>query len=723
MISTFVFAYFGANDTDIIKVYSVFIVVLSLWIIINFYNSSPKTFLKIWGYLFTLSFAYFFTLSFAYFKHEGECLMGYLESVRVLFIVFILVTLLLGGAIIAVKVINRWREKKEEKAWFSEIRDKLPRSRLKEAGISTSFKGKLFYEQETVLDTMQRDFNAFNIIGIQGGWGTGKTFVVAKFKEHLEQNERDKECEFVFVDLLACRLDAIDALLIGKVETILRKRGMLPFVSKELDIMLGNNRIWNSAKYFFLERSNFSSITLREIGDELKSADITAVIVFEDVDRIDNRDMLNKIFGIAEAMAGDHIKIIFQYNQEYLRRHEFPEKYLEKYIPHVINVRHPRFYETLIHLVENGIGLKYKNEFALGVDKFKFLGGSLSIPVLNKSIELNIKTNIRKIESFLMEIDTCVRVVESANFHETIRTIISTLMLKHFSENVYSKLFEVEDKKLTDVLQFYFCNCDKQDENCICPKYSLAELLSNVRLRQTLPTYKNEVQLEILGMFDFDLTPDKRKHPDIGKRLVNEKKNELIMRIVQSSTTEHRIFKYYQNLDNHGTDSIISLEESANARMSDVFRAFSIFTDDVGDWENLTIAYCNSKLGQKDELLIDELIEIFVRCCPEGIFDQSFENVYAAILTWHNAINLSSAISNWQMYSYFLEIYANGMCSFGDIDGEWWHRFNMDFTEDDHIDTLRNMLECLTDNKRHYDAKTFINKHIEVLEKAKENPQ
>ena len=93
---------------------------------------------------------------------------------------------------------------------------------------------------ETLLKSRKHDLKRVetyleqvHIVGINGEWGTGKTFLMEEFcRKHGE------EYEFVRVDLLTCNLDQVDVFLLQEMEAILRKHRIYPRYSRSLCNMM-----------------------------------------------------------------------------------------------------------------------------------------------------------------------------------------------------------------------------------------------------------------------------------------------------------------------------------------------------------------------------------------------------------------------------------------------------------------------------------------------------
>jgi len=155
--------------------------------------------------------------------------------------------------------------------------------------------------------------------------------------------------------------------------------------------------------------------TIHGLKKDLKKLDKNIIINFEDIDRINNREIIIKIFSLSEKLAADNIKIIFQVNEKVLiEEKEFKAIYLEKYLQHKINLTKINFFDIIDNLYESG---NYNKELVFKED-FKFLRTRMkNISFVDffddfslngeLSIEFN-NLNIRKMKIFLNEIFAAV---------------------------------------------------------------------------------------------------------------------------------------------------------------------------------------------------------------------------------------------------------------------------------------------------------------------------
>ena len=174
---------------------------------------------------------------------------------------------------------------------------------------------KLFRERKEDLQRTKEYLNRFNIMGINGEWGSGKTYLM----KYL-QNEKDMQDKYEFVNiyLLSSNLDNLSQILINELEKVLIKYGIYSHYSNSLrKILASNNFIDTLFSSMFLDTNSFTA-SINGFKNEIRKLDKTLVIVFEDLDRINDANVIKKIFSISENLVGENIKIVYQYDQRNL---------------------------------------------------------------------------------------------------------------------------------------------------------------------------------------------------------------------------------------------------------------------------------------------------------------------------------------------------------------------------------------------------------------------
>lgn len=185
---------------------------------------------------------------------------------------------------------------------------------------------------ERVIECLRR--KETSSIGVEAVWGDGKSFLMEGVREKLE----DEGYILITIDVMAIRLDNFPEYLIHELDATLFQHGRLSINSRALkhiikaskldvlSLLLGNAESWY-AKLFDAFRA------------ELLDLDRDIVLVYEDIDRIDDVKGIKNILYLSEKLTVENkewvnssIKVIYQYNAQHMRALGFDGAFLEKYI-------------------------------------------------------------------------------------------------------------------------------------------------------------------------------------------------------------------------------------------------------------------------------------------------------------------------------------------------------------------------------------------------------
>lgn len=308
---------------------------------------------------------------------------------------------------------------------------------------------KLFKEREKDLETLETFLKGdSNILGLEDDYGAGKSFLIEKLFEEIDKDKY----EIINIRCLLLEKDFVYQYICKKINNILIKNNIFSgHVDriKEVAVKSIENRYIAGISSLFSKVSNIDEIeNFREAIFEL---DKKLLIVFDDIDRVNDTEIIDKIFSFADDFSKGNIKTILLYNLNNLKEinQKYNRNYIEKYIPLTITPTEISFKL----LLEYGIK-KYNN---LKIEEFKFLEGYFSntIPYneisdirkinerFRKTITYNFNITPRKMDIFLKEVkayfDRFKDEIESNEIKK--RTVISFCFLKHILyEEFYEKI-------------------------------------------------------------------------------------------------------------------------------------------------------------------------------------------------------------------------------------------------------------------------------------------
>lgn len=280
-------------------------------------------------------------------------------------------------------------------------------------------------------------FENLNSLGIDSRWGTGKTFVVNAFKK-----ERAEEYEFIEIDVLTSNLNEMRSTLIEQFEALLQSKGILPKyanrLKEQVNAMTPISKITSLLGAIF-NTSNSNSEILRNFREEVNKLDKKVLIIYEDLDRIDDIKIVKEIFAISQKLASDKIHVLYQYDKSNLLVLGFSESYLEKYLPYTMQLTPLSFEELVEYQCEKLDSQILNADDIKGVFKPRTYY-VLTRLELEREPSLNIAfSNIRTVENMINELYVVLK-MGGEWLQKNKETVISLFILKHYMKDIYQKL-------------------------------------------------------------------------------------------------------------------------------------------------------------------------------------------------------------------------------------------------------------------------------------------
>lgn len=193
----------------------------------------------------------------------------------------------------------------------------------------------LYNERIEDLNRIRDYIDEFQIIGICSKWGNGKTFIFDKWK----QENKDKY-EIIYIESLTCNLDEIQLFLINEIEKLMYKNRLLPINSSYLKNALKDDKLFKSIISFIMPDSATYTKSYDKFKAEMKKySGKKIMVVYDDLDRVNNSEVIKKVFAINEKLVTNtDIKVVYLYDEEKLVMKGIDYEYLEKYIPYRTNL-------------------------------------------------------------------------------------------------------------------------------------------------------------------------------------------------------------------------------------------------------------------------------------------------------------------------------------------------------------------------------------------------
>lgn len=551
----------------------------------------------------------------------------------------------------------------------------------------------LYPQRKEDLKRLTYYLKRFNIIGINAPWGEGKSFLFNKLKE----NHGD-QYEIIEVDILACNFDELRITLISELEALMYKNKVISKYSSRLKKLMSssNNSLIPFLKAFMLSDVDSFASTINGLKKDLKKIDKNIIINFEDIDRINNRKTIIKIFSLSEKLAADNIKILFQLNEEVLiEEKQFKPIYLEKYLQHKINLTKIDFFDNIDNIYESS---KHYEETVFKKD-FKFLRTRMQnisfIDYFNDfslngmlSIKFN-NLNIRKLKIFINEVFAAV---EDENLEVDKKTAIAFFFLKHFYSNKYREL-NFKDK-LIDIFTF-----ELEDEDFTIKELVIKRKMGEVtedKLESIFKDDNNRTNLMIFKLFDYDLGYVNVKNDETSANSDNSQEELHNFRFKHNNLKKERMInKLYAN----GRSQFTNYEKAVEIFIDEVLSSSDIEEQKVGYKKFHQILYSNNlidnrtifKMGTNNQAELFkafniaekvtenekiDLIKFYFSQKPDDIIEpylidtlnyvllQSKEE-YLTILSYFNNLEIEGNLNRYSSFSTFFKKYLSAISELG----------------------------------------------------------
>ena len=316
-----------------------------------------------------------------------------------------------------------------------------------------------------IIDFIQNDKNK-NIftLGIDSEYGAGKTFVVEKALEELKLNS--KEYEIIKIRCLLLEREEVYYYIIEEIKKVLAKN--LIFISNlkkfhKSILKIFDNRFLGGISNLF----SYNSITddIDNLKATIRRLNKNIVIVFDDIDRTNDIEKIEKILSFISDFSSKNVKSIVLFSSENLRRLDkrYDRGYFEKYIPLIREITKISFIKLLNDEIYskkeelNKIGLKeenfkflyifekiyysvYLNDSEREKEEFKFINGLNYLLNISDVTIKNKKITPRLIKNFIEE---TIELFKNKSLSKKLekRILIAYVFLKNlFFEEFYEKL-------------------------------------------------------------------------------------------------------------------------------------------------------------------------------------------------------------------------------------------------------------------------------------------
>ena len=383
-------------------------------------------------------------------------------------------------------------------------------------------------DADYIIDFIQNDKNK-NIftLGIDSEYGAGKTFLVEKTLEKLNANKY----EIIKIRCLLLERGEVYYYIIEEIKKILARN--LIFISNlkkfhKSILKIFDNRFLGGISNLF----SYNSITddIDNLKDTIKKLNKNIVIIFDDIDRTNDVEKIEKILSFISDFSSKNIKSIVLFSSDNLKKldERFNRDYLEKYIPLIREITKISF----IKLLNDEIYFQKEelNKIDLKEEDFKFL---YIIEKLYYSVYFNNSEKEEKEFKFINDLNYLLNISDVTIKNKK----ITPRLIKNFIEETI-ELFK--NKSLSKKLEKRILIAYVFLKNFFYEEFH--EKLNNKDSFYDLFTIEIEFQDKIILNLD---------EIDLIKNLINKKNNILSNLRRRDCIINDRIFYFYKRNDNY----------------------------------------------------------------------------------------------------------------------------------------------------------------------------
>ena len=304
-----------------------------------------------------------------------------------------------------------------------------------------------------------KDNKNITTLGIDSKFGTGKTFIVDKILEKLNTEEYEQ----IKVRCLFLEKEEVYYYIIEKIKKVLSKN--LIFISNlkkfhKSILKIFDNKFLGGLNELLSDSSKTDEIdNLKDIIRKLKK---TIIIIFDDIDRTQDIEKIEKILSFISDFSIKNVKILVLFSLDNLKKIDkrFNRDYIEKYIPLVREITKISFVNLLkseikkrklneedfkfLYIFEQKDFMIYPDDEEKQKKEFKFARNIYSLLGIYDISIKEKEVTPRQVENFIEEV---IELLKYENFNINIekRILITYVFLKHiFYEEFYETLANSE---------------------------------------------------------------------------------------------------------------------------------------------------------------------------------------------------------------------------------------------------------------------------------------
>ena len=540
-----------------------------------------------------------------------------------------------------------------------------------------------FFERIYDLDKIEEYLEKINVVGINAPWGEGKTYLFNILKSRLNE-----KFHFVTIEAMASTIDSIESYFISELGHVLENKGYFSTSTTRIKRLLKDSS-WSWLANFLWGQDSYTNL-IQSLKSEICHLDKKLLIAIEDVDRISEKSIVEKIFYLSEQLtsSNENIKILFLYNENNLLNLLQQDRYyIEKYIPYVVDLTPVSLRSTIERVYNNekrslpNIDTKILNDiFTPYYTEYytkKLFNTDLTIRFVPNGV------NIRRVKLYLNDVNSAL---DSPQLKQNARAVYAYYFTKHFVYEIY--------KKIDVATPFSKLKLFNWKGESIAIK-DIPEMQAQDSQKFMEDIY-NETAFALFRIFDYKLDVlidwDMKKFDDNFeniKVMESQEHNDKIDRLIRYLRWRGK--SEYTDLENARLQFIEHVLNKNDDNLDANFHAFkeSLYSNLSPKRDNTTVMRMTVDwfytllpafiLHEEDSSVFSSLLDFYIK--KENVHTISYElikslnlcwgikrDMYLHILRIFNELNIIGNMNAIPEYKKFLTLYLNAMSRFGFVD-------------------------------------------------------
>lgn len=553
-----------------------------------------------------------------------------------------------------------------------------------------------FSEREDDCKLLLEYLRKFPIVGLQALWGDGKTFLCNYLKS------KNTDFYYISISLMTLQIDTVEKILVNELNSLFKLKRIFSLASSKANNYIEKN-IPHGLGEFLTKNESYTEL-YESIIDGVNKLDKPVVVSFEDIDRINEQNIIFKLFSIVELLSSktNMFKVCYQYDVDKLIEIlKIDSKYLEKYIPFHINLTPINFERTLKVLLVSGKAEKLYKNILLEDISFIYQRQYLDLDLrklinIESEFAITYYFTIRSVVFFLDELD---QLLELQEYKNNKKILITFLSIKHFLPHIYKSLSPIE--RFAECKFFEYEKENKNIAEIIALFQTTEDGKKNELFQSMFPPHSDNLSYLIIfhlfGYKFFIKNEDSSEGDERIKSLLNEEAhsieieehNDKIDRLIwnmlyfgksDKTDKENAVREFEKILDNDTFEKQVNmykvfserafygnLEKPDNSTIFlrgidtffPVFQGFRVYEKNPDYWIKLIDFYFEyTEIKSITASLIHNL----------NICNISFREVYFHIISKFNELDIIGNLNSTECYPKFLREYIGAFSRLGFID-------------------------------------------------------